>query len=115
MERILLKSKIHRATITGADLHYEGSLAIDESLMDLADIVPGEQIHVFNINNGSRLITYAIAAPRKSGTFLLNGAAARLGHAGDKIIIVAYANVPYAESRGWKPRMVLVDDQNRPL
>ncbi|MDZ4199711.1 MAG: aspartate 1-decarboxylase [Kiritimatiellia bacterium] len=115
MDRILLKSKIHRATVTGADLHYEGSIAIDEDLLERSDILPYEQVHVFNIHTGSRLITYAIPAPRRSGTIMLNGAAARLGQVGDKVIIVAFASVAYQESRGWKPRIVLVDDQNRPL
>jgi aspartate 1-decarboxylase len=113
MDRILLKSKIHRATVTGADLHYEGSLAIDEDLMERADLLSGEQIHVFNIANGSRLITYAIAAPRHSGTILLNGAAARLGQVGDKVIIVAFANVPDEKARKWSPSIVHVDDRNR--
>jgi aspartate 1-decarboxylase len=113
MDRIMLKSKIHRATITGADLHYEGSLAIDEDLMDRANLLPGEQIHVFNIANGSRLITYAIPAPRHSGTILLNGAAARLGQAGDKIIIVAFANMPDDKARKWVASVVHVDDRNR--
>jgi len=115
MERILLKSKIHRATITGADLHYEGSLAIDESLMERANLLPGEQVHVFNVNNGSRLTTYAISAPRDSGTILLNGAAARLGLVGDKVIIVAFANVPDQEARTWSASIVHVDEENRPV
>lgn len=115
MDRILLKSKIHRATVTGTDLDYEGSLAMDADLMKRADLLPGEQIHVFNLNTGARLITYAISAPRRSGTILLNGAAARLGERGDKVIIVSFANVPEGEAKGWKPRLVHVDARNRPV
>ncbi len=114
MQRFMLKSKIHRATITGADLHYEGSLAIDAALMDAADLVSGEQIHVFNINNGQRLTTYAIPAPRGSGTILLNGAAARLGAVGDPVIVVAFASVDDADCRSFKARVVFVDARNRP-
>ena len=113
MQRFMLKSKIHRATITGADLHYEGSLAIDAALMQAADILPGEQIQVFNIHNGQRLTTYAIPAPRGSGTILLNGAAARLGAVGDPVIIVAFASVDDAECAAFKPRVVFVDARNR--
>lgn len=113
MDRIMLKSKIHRATVTGADLHYEGSLAIDEDLMERANLLSGEQIHVFNIANGSRLITYAIPAPRHSGTILLNGAAARLGQAGDKVIIVAFASMPDDKARKWTAAIVHVDERNR--
>ena len=114
MQRFMLKSKIHRATVTGADLHYEGSLAIDSDLMDAADLVPGEQIHVFNVHNGERLVTYAIPAPRGSGTILLNGAAARLGAVGDPVIIVAFASVDNAECPSFKPRVVFVNARNRP-
>lgn len=114
MQRFMLKSKIHRATVTGADLHYEGSLAIDSALMDAAGLVPGEQIHVFNIHNGERLVTFAIPAPRGSGTILLNGAAARLGAVGDPVIIVAFASVDDAECRTFRPSVVLVDARNRP-
>lgn len=113
MQRIMLKSKIHRATLTGADLHYEGSIAVDRRLLDAADILPGEQVHVLNLNNGARLVTYAIAAARGSGTMLLNGPAARLGLAGDPVTILAYANAEDAEARRWKPRIVFVDGKNR--
>jgi aspartate 1-decarboxylase len=113
MDRVMLKSKIHRATVTGADLHYEGSTAIDEALLEAADILPGEQIHVFNINNGERFVTYAIKAPRGSGTILLNGAAARRGQPGDLVIIVSFAHVADAGARAWKPRVVHVDQRNR--
>ncbi len=114
MQRIMLKSKIHRATVTAADLHYEGSLAIDRQLMDAADIVSGEQIHVYNVSNGERLVTYAIPAPAGSGTVMLNGAAARLGAPGDTIIIVAYAMVDDAEALSFRAKKVLVDGRNRP-
>lgn len=113
MERIMLKSKIHRATVTAADLHYEGSLAIDTALMEQADIVPGEQVHVYNATNGHRLITYAIPARAGSGTIMLNGAAARLGAVGDHIIIVTYAHFTDAEIPKAKPRVVFVDARNR--
>lgn len=113
MERIMLKSKIHRATVTGADLHYEGSLAIDTDLLKLADILPGEQVHVYNANNGHRLITYAIPARAGSGTIMLNGAAARLGAVGDHVIIVTYAHLDDAECAKVKPRVVFVDARNR--
>lgn len=110
----MLKSKIHRAVVTAADLHYEGSLALDCGLMEAADILPGEQIHVYNIANGHRLVTYAIPAPRGSGTVMLNGAAARLGAAGDPVIIAAYAAVDDRDCRTFHPRVVYVDRRNRP-
>ena len=94
MNRTILKSKIHKATLTGTDLDYEGSITIDENLLEKADILPGEQVHVLNINNGQRFVTYAIAAPQGSGTVLLNGPAARLGTVGDKVIIISYCQVP---------------------
>lgn len=114
MQRLMLKSKIHRARLTGADLHYEGSIAIDEQLLAAADILPGEQVHVLNVNNGERLITYAIAAPAGSGTVLLNGPAARLGMAGDVVVVLTYCNVDQSEAASWRPRVVLVDERNRP-
>jgi len=110
----MLKSKIHRATLTGTDLDYEGSITIDENLLEKADILPGEQVHVLNINNGQRFITYAIAAPRGSGTVLLNGPAARLGMAGDKVIIISYCQVSDQEAKDLKAKVVFVDDENRP-
>ncbi|MBU0679045.1 MAG: aspartate 1-decarboxylase [Verrucomicrobia bacterium] len=113
MQRILLKSKIHRARVTQADLDYEGSLGIDQDLMDMVDLAPGEQIHVFNINNGSRLITYAIASERGSGTILLNGAAARLGQIGDRIIVLAFANVDEKDVADFKPKKIVLDADNR--
>ena len=113
MQRIMVKSKIHRAVITGADLHYEGSLAIDSLLLGKADIFPGEQVHVYNVNTGHRLITYAIPAAPGSGTIMLNGAAARLGAVGDHVIICTFAQMENAEAVGFKPRVILVDAHNR--
>jgi len=114
MQRFMLKSKIHRATLTGTDLDYEGSITIDEELLEKADILPGEQVHVLNINNGQRFVTYAIAAPRGSGTVLLNGPAARLGTAGDKVIIMSYCNIPDEKAKDLKAKVVFVDDENKP-
>lgn len=114
MQRLMLKSKIHRARLTGADLHYEGSIAIDEELLTAADIVPGEQVHVLNVNNAERLITYAIAAPAGSGTVMLNGPAARLGMPGDVVVVLSYCQVDDEQARQWRPTVVLVDERNRP-
>lgn len=115
MLRLLLKSKIHRATLTGTHLDYEGSIAIDSNLLKLADLLPYEQVHVLNVNNGSRLVTYVIEAEAGSGTVALNGAAARAGVPGDLLIILAFAQVPDSEAPGWKARVVKVDAGNRPL
>ncbi len=114
MHRILLKSKIHRARLTGTHLDYEGSIAIDAELLERADILPHEQVQIYNLSNGIRFTTYAIKARRGSGAVQLNGAAARLGQPGDLVIIAAYASVPDAEARAFKPRVVLVDEKNRP-
>lgn len=114
MDRILLKSKIHRATVTDTHRDYEGSIAIDADLMERADLLPNEQVHVYNISNGARFVTYAIPGRRRSGMIRLNGAAARLGEAGDEVIIAAYAAVPDAEAATFRPRIVLVDGRNRP-
>jgi len=114
MERFMLKSKIHRATLTGTDLDYQGSITIDENLLEKADILPGEQVHVLNVNNGERFVTYAIAAPRGSGTVLLNGPAARLGTVGDKVIIISYWQVPDEKAKDLKAKVVFVDDENKP-
>lgn len=111
--RTLLKAKIHRATLTGKELNYEGSIAIDRLLMDAADLVAGEQVHVLNLNNGSRLITYVIEAPAGSGTMLLNGPAARLGETGDIVVIMSYAQVPEPAVAEFKARVVHVDSSNR--
>lgn len=109
----MLKSKIHRATLTGTDLDYEGSIAIDRDLLEAADILPGEQVHVLNLSNGARLITYAIEAEAGSGTMLLNGPAARMGVPGDLVVIITYAACSEEEVRCHKPRVVKVDQRNR--
>lgn len=112
MLRIMLKSKIHRATVTQADLHYVGSVTIDLDLLEAADLLPGEQVVIVDINNGSRLETYAIAGPRGSGMIGINGAAARLVQTGDMVIIISYATMTDAEARDYKPRIVHVDEHN---
>lgn len=109
----MLKAKLHRATVTQADLDYEGSIAIDRALLDEAGILPHEQVDVLNINSGARFTTYAIEAPRGSRTFGVNGAAARLVQPGDKIIVVAYCQIPAEEARNYAPTVVLLDDENR--
>ncbi len=114
MLRSLMKSKIHRATITEADLYYEGSLSVDKNLMEMANMYEYEKVHIVNINNGHRLITYLIEAEAGSGTICLNGAAARLGHRGDQIIIISYAEYDEKEAREHSPIVVLVDENNRP-
>ena len=113
MQRTLLKSKIHRVHITDANLNYEGSLTIDSDLMEAANILPYEQIKIYNIYNGARFDTYAIAGPAGNGDICLNGAAARMGAPGDLIIIATYANYNEAETATHKPIIVLVDSQNR--
>ena len=112
MQRVLMKSKIHRATVTRADLHYEGSCSIDPALMKLADIVVGEQLHIVNVNNGSRAITYAIEG--EPGEIALNGAMAHIGEPGDLVILICYASVEESEVAGFQPRVVHVDTRNRP-
>jgi len=111
--RIMMKSKIHRATVTQADLHYVGSITIDADLLDAADLVEGEQVAIVDVTNGARLETYVIPAPRGSGIIGINGAAARLVHAGDLVIIISYAMFDDAEARRLTPRVVHVDDRNR--
>ncbi|GAB6065504.1 aspartate 1-decarboxylase [Aquifex pyrophilus] len=115
MLRPMLKSKIHRLTVTDADLHYEGSLSLDEYLMELADLKPFERIDVYNINNGARFQTYVIPAPRYSGEVKLNGAAARLGHKGDLIIIASYAYYSEEELESYSPKLIFVDAKNNPV
>ena len=114
VQRIMLHSKIHRATLTGVEPDYEGSITLDRALLDRAGLLPGEQVHVLNLNNGERLITYAIAAPRGSGTVMLNGPAARKGLKGDTVVILAYAQMSAREARRHRPVVVLVDARNRP-
>jgi len=113
MQRHLMKSKIHRATITSADLNYEGSLTLDEDLMDAADLVRNEEIQVVNVNNAARFTTYVIPGPRGSGVVQLNGAAARLGMAGDLVILISYGVFEDAEARKFRPHVVFVDARNR--
>jgi aspartate 1-decarboxylase len=113
MQRHMLKSKIHRATITEADLNYEGSLTIDKELMDAVDLHPFERVMVYNVNNGERFDTYAIEGKPGSGVIGLNGAAARKGMLGDKIIIVSYAFFSEEELSGYSPKIVLVDKSNQ--
>lgn len=113
MQRIMKKSKIHTATITGLELYYEGSVTIDRNLMDAADMLPGEQVQIVNLNNGQRLITYTIPGERGSGTIELNGPAARLAAVGDKVIIISYGNYEDEEAKVLKPIVVFVDEKNR--
>lgn len=113
MQRIMLKSKIHRATVTGAELHYEGSVTIDRDLMDAADIVSYEKVAVWNVTNGSRLETYAIEGQRGSGVICLNGAAARLVAPQDLVIIASFVTMENAEAIKYEPKLVFVDEKNR--
>src|SRR3979409_1445187 len=106
MFRTMLKSKIHRATVTQADLHYVGSVTVDEDLMDAADTLAGGQVAIVDISNGARLETYVIAGPRGSGVIGINGAAARLVHPGDLVILIAYGQMETAEAKGYVPRVV---------
>lgn len=115
MQRVMMRSKIHRATVTDANLHYVGSITIDRDLMDAADLVENEQVHVVDIDNGARLVTYVIEGARGSGTICLNGAAARLVQPGDKVIVIGYANVEEADVAAFEPRIVHVDERNRQL
>ena len=112
VQRVLMKSKIHRATVTRADLHYEGSCGIDPELLRLADIVPGEQLHIVNVSNGSRAVTYAIEG--EPGEIALNGAMAHIGEPGDLVILITYASVDEAERESFQPKVVMVDQHNRP-
>ncbi len=113
VQRFMLKSKIHRATLTGTELDYEGSIAIDLDLLEAADMLPGEQVQVLNLNNGQRLITYVIEAPRGSGEMMLNGPAARLATSGDKVIVISYCTVGDEEARSISPTIIHVDAKNR--
>ena len=113
MQRFMMKSKIHRATVTDADLHYEGSISIDEKLMEEANMVPYEQVEIYDVNNVERFSTYIIKGKRNSGTICLNGAAARKVAKGDLVIIVTYVAVDDAEAKNWKPKCVLVDAKNK--
>lgn len=112
MELTLLRAKIHRARVTEANIHYEGSITVDANVLEASGILPFERVDIVNIDNGARLSTYAIEGPRGSGAFCLNGAAARLVTVGDKIIIMSYAQMNAAEARMHKPRVVLMNDDN---
>ena len=113
MQIEVLKSKIHRATITESDLNYIGSIGIDEDLMDAVQLIENEKVHVYNINNGERLETYVIKGERGSGTISLNGAAARKAAVGDKIIIVSYASMDFDKAKTFKPLIIFPDDHNK--
>jgi len=109
----MMKGKIHRATVTEANLNYVGSITIDEQLLEASGILPNEKVQVVNINNGERLETYTIPGPRGSGVISLNGAAARLCQVGDKVIIIAYALMEQKDAIAWKPAVVFVDENNK--
>ena len=114
MQIELLKCKIHRATVTDANLNYEGSITLDKALMDAAGILPFEKVGILDINNGARFDTYVIEGEPNSGTICLNGAAARMVQKGDLVIIVSYVSLTPEEAKSWKPTIVKVDSQNRP-
>jgi aspartate 1-decarboxylase len=113
MLRTMMKSKIHRATVTQADLHYVGSVTVDEDLLDAADLLSGELVHIVDVTNGARLETYTIAGERGSGVIGINGAAARLVQPGDIVILIAYGQMETAEARELQPKVVFVDAGNR--
>lgn len=113
MQRLMLKSKIHRATVTDADLHYEGSISIDEKLMEEANMVPYEKVDIYDINNGERFSTYIITGERDSGIICLNGAAARKVAKGDLVIIATFVTVDDEKAKTWKPICVFVDAENK--
>lgn len=113
MLRTMLGGKIHRATVTEADLDYEGSVTVDTDLLDAAGILPNEAVDIWDVTNGARLTTYALAGPRGSGVVCVNGAAAHLVHAGDLVIIAAFVQLDDVEARAWEPRVVFVDAKNR--
>jgi aspartate 1-decarboxylase len=115
MLRTMMKSKIHRATVTQADLHYVGSVTVDEDLLEAADLLPGELVHIVDVTNGARLETYTIAGERGSGVLGINGAAAHLVQPGDLVILIAYGLMEDAEAREHRPSVVFVDADNRIL
>jgi aspartate 1-decarboxylase len=112
MQRVMLKSKIHRATVTDCDLHYVGSITVDPDLLEAADVLEHEQVHVVDVDNGARFVTYAIHGERGSGTMQVNGAAARLVHRGDTIIVFSYASYDGADLEHYEPRVVHVNADN---
>ena len=113
MLRTMMKSKIHRATVTQADLHYVGSVTVDEDLLEAADLLPGELVHIVDVTNGARLETYTIAGERGSGVIGINGAAAHLVSPGDLVILIGYGQMDSAEARAHRPAVVHVDEKNR--
>jgi aspartate 1-decarboxylase len=113
MQLNLLKAKIHRAKVTSANLHYEGSISIDQALLQEANILSYEKVDVVNLNNGERFTTYVISAPRNSGIIQINGAAARKACEGDLVIIIAYCSLSIVEAKNWQPKIVLVDENNK--
>jgi aspartate 1-decarboxylase len=113
MQIEVLKSKIHRATITGSELNYIGSIAIDENLIEASNLIENEKVHIYNINNGERLETYVIKANRGSGIISLNGAAARKVAVGDKVIIVSYASMDFEKAKQFKPTIIFPDENNK--
>ncbi|HEX5089852.1 MAG TPA: aspartate 1-decarboxylase [Nocardioides sp.] len=115
MLRTMMKSKIHRATVTQADLHYVGSVTVDQDLLDAADLLAGELVHIVDVTNGARLETYTIAGERGSGVLGINGAAARLVHPGDVVILIGYAQMETEEARSFRPHVVFVDADNKVL
>lgn len=115
MQRIMKKSKLHTATITGLELYYEGSITIDRDLLELTDILPGEQVQIVNLNNAQRFVTYTIPGERGSGAIELNGPAARLAAVGDKIIIISYGHYDNTEAKTLEPIVVFLDQDNRPV
>ena len=115
MLRTMMTSKIHRATVTQADLHYVGSVTVDQDLLDAADLLPGELVHIVDVTNGARLETYTIAGERGSGVLGINGAAAHLVHPGDIVILIGYAQLETEEARQLEPHVVFVDAENRIL
>lgn len=112
MERIMLRSKIHDAILTGTELNYEGSITIDADLLKRADILPNEQVHVLNTNNGQRIVTYTIAGDKGSGEIVLNGPAARCGQVGDKLIILSYGRFENKQAKVYDPKVVVLDERN---
>jgi aspartate 1-decarboxylase len=115
MQITVLKSKIHRATVTGADLNYEGSISIDKNLLNAAGIMTYEMVQVVNLNNGARFETYVIESKAGTGEVMLNGPAARLGQVGDLIIIIAYATIYKEEAEKFQPTIIMVDSNNKPV